>query len=405
MIATAAAASAASAPNDITAAAAGQPASPTCQRVLDLWCSGLQTCSEEIKAAGQQLPLIARYGLNPSRPPSGAEWRCYTPSVLDASRSRCKTAGCDGAFCSHPDELATVLGICNGTLPDAPYPLPGNGTVTPSPPPADCAGDPGAPHETTAVMSAGQDSVDCFRIPTIVGPFPPHSTAVLAFAEAREKNCGDSGLHAMAFSRSPDGGRTWPDKIQYLWNDTNPDRDGFNLGASVYDSRTKTVHVMFNECADAYGKAPCGPTAELLLLSSPDFGLTWLPYKNLTKVMVAAGFAMLNPGPGTGIQTAGGRLVVPAWGAVLGTSDEVNWNSVVLYSDDGSSWHISSKVPNADKRRKPNELQAAALPNGTIVLNIRDDSTPYRLISTSDDNGSTWLPMEVYKEMVLFVHF
>ena len=111
MIATAAAASAASAPNDITAAAAGQPASPTCQRVLDLWCSGLQTCSEEIKAAGQQLPLIARYGLNPSRPPSGAEWRCYTPSVLDASRSRCKTAGCDGAFCSHPDELATVLPI------------------------------------------------------------------------------------------------------------------------------------------------------------------------------------------------------------------------------------------------------------------------------------------------------
>ena len=120
------------------------------------------------------------------------------------------------------------------------------------------------------------------------------------------------------------------------------------------------------------------------------------------KVMVAAGFAMLNPGPGTGIQTAGGRLVVPAWGAVLGTSDEVSWNSVVLYSDDGSSWHISSKVPNADKRRKPNELQAAALPNGSLVLNIRDDSSPYRLISTSDDNGSTWRPMQVRK---WFVHF
>ena len=112
-------------------------ATAACQRTLDLWCSGLQACSAEIKVAGQQLPLIARYGLNPSRPPSGAEWRCYTPSVLDASRSRCKTAGCGGAFCSHPSELATVLGICNRTLPDAPFPIPGNGTA--APPPSDCA--------------------------------------------------------------------------------------------------------------------------------------------------------------------------------------------------------------------------------------------------------------------------
>eukprot|EP01052_Picozoa_sp_SAG31_P060508 SAG31_NODE_19674_length_595_cov_0.584677_1_plen_130_part_10 len=102
------------------------PASAACQRVLDLWCSGLKTCSAEIKAAGQQLPLIARYGLDPSQPPGGAEWRCYTPSVLDASQSRCKIPGCGVAFCSHPSELAIVLGICNGSLPDAPYPIPDN---------------------------------------------------------------------------------------------------------------------------------------------------------------------------------------------------------------------------------------------------------------------------------------
>ena len=39
-------------------------------------------------------------------------------------------------------------------------------------------------------MSAGQDGIECFRIPSVVGPFPPHSAAVLVFAEARETNCG-----------------------------------------------------------------------------------------------------------------------------------------------------------------------------------------------------------------------
>ena len=38
-------------------------------------------------------------------------------------------------------------------------------------------------------------------------------------------------------------------------------------------------------------------------------------------VVTKAGYAMLNPGPGTGIQTISGRLLLPAWGNRLQTTD------------------------------------------------------------------------------------
>ena len=74
-------------------------------------------------------------------------------------------------------------------------------------------------------------------------PFLPDSTAVLAFAEARLANGGDSGEHAMAFVRSTNFGApgSW-EPARYLYNDTNPHRDGFNLGAAVYAH----IRLLFN---------------------------------------------------------------------------------------------------------------------------------------------------------------
>ena len=81
--------------------------------------------------------------------------------------------------------------------------------------------------------------------------------------------------------------------IRFLYNDSETTKDGLNLGASVYDATTKTVHVLTNECADEYGEPPCGPTASLLQFSSTSFGETWQPPRNITTDMVAGGFAML----------------------------------------------------------------------------------------------------------------
>ena len=47
-------------------------------------------------------------------------------------------------------------------------------------------------------MPYGAGGVACYSIPSIAGPFPPHSNAVLVFAVARkEAPCLDSGRHGL----------------------------------------------------------------------------------------------------------------------------------------------------------------------------------------------------------------
>ena len=248
-----------------------------------------------------------------------------------------------------------------------------------------CNSDPGVKPLSITVMPNGLHSVSCYRIPSVVKA--DDGTLVL-FAEARVTNCDDSGKHRLAMSRSTDMGVTWG-KIQFLYNDTETSLDGLNLGASVYDSRTRKVHVLFNECADKYGTPPCGPTAQLLLLSSSDSGKTWGPLRNLTSNVTAGGFAMLNPGPGTGVQTASGRLVVPAWGTSFDQPPMGDSNAVSIVSSDGGlEWRIGRPAPSTGT--KHSELQAAVLYRDRLLLNVRNDASQERLISTSEDGGETW---------------
>ena len=342
-----------------SASASSSPASPptaACQAVLDMWCGADGSCP--LAVDGFLTPALARFNLQ-----NRSLWRCYSPSALDKSRTR--YVGGAG-FCTRP-QLAHVLAVCEGSQPP-PYPVP------PAAAAAHCNGDPAPVTAPSIVMANGYDSTACYRIPSVVS-FGSDSDAVLVFAEARESNCADSGKHALAATRSTDRGKTWS-PIEFLLNDTDPRRDGLNLGASVYDAARKTVHVLFNECADAYGRPPCGPTAQLLLVSSTDFGKTWGPLRNLTSTMVAGGFAMLNPGPGTGVQIhPGGRLVVPAWGDKLGQGIRGGWNAVALLSDDGGgSWRVGKPAPNPGAS-KPNELQAATGCGGQVVLNVRDEAS------------------------------
>lgn len=367
-----------------------------CQAVMDLWCGTLTQCVSEIAEAGASLPLVARLGLQ-----AEGEWRCYSPSAL--SENGTKYIG-GPQFCSEGNLLLEVLGICNGSLPPRPYPVPQEGTL---PPPAAGVpkGDPSGPlPPSAAIMPAGLGGVRSFRIPSVVGPFGSDSSAVIVFAEAREHSLADSASYALASIRSPDG-RSWPKDVRFLFNDTAAAQlhsDGINLGASVYDAKRKTVHVLFNQCADMFGSSPCGPTASLLLLSSSDFGLTWKPLVNLTRSMVKGDFNMLNPGPGTGIQTSSGRLLMPAWGSRIGVPKgkpcvggcDRYWATSIYSDNGGSTWQVALPVPNP-LGRKPNELQAAQLlPNRSILLNVRDEDGPERLLATSHTDGDTWSPLD-----------
>lgn len=244
----------------------GDEVRPHCQAVMDLWCGTLTSCVAAAKVTGARLPLVAHFG------PS-SEWSCFSPGP----------GGGDWGtqLCPADAPLRQVLGICNGTLPAQPYPLPKSPEV---PLPPSSAGGSEDPAPSILAMPAGAACTcrgggagpgpGCYRIPSLVG-FGADSPALLLFAQERDSSCADAEAYSLVYTRSIDGGRSWQ-KIQYLFNDTAAAKlqsDGINSISSVYDPQRKAVHVMFTQCANGFGTPPCGPSASLLVISSNDFGV------------------------------------------------------------------------------------------------------------------------------------
>ena len=280
----------------------------------DLWCNSLPLCIAANKQGGFELPLVARFGLGAD------DWRCYSPSALNKAKSN-YTGG--PAFCTTP-ELASILAICNGSQP-GPYPSPP--TAAPPPPAGGCTtpfiAESSANNNATLVMNIGQDGTT-YRIPVVMKI--PGTHTVIMLSENRGHS-GDSGQHKLALATSDDDGQSWS-SVRNIYNDSTPGSgagttDGLNLGAAVWDARRKRFTVLFNECADQYGKAGsgCGPTGQLLQIDTDDLGVSWSAVANHTANLLSQGYVQLNPGPGTGVQlqhqkdaSKNGRLIMPAWG-------------------------------------------------------------------------------------------
>ena len=372
------------------------PISPACQLVLDLYCNAGNDCVPIIQRDGFELPLVARADLMQK-----GEWRCYSPSALDKTKSRYVGGK---AYCSQPAQLSAVLAVCNGTHP-GPYPLP------PAPPSPSGPGDYGCVspfisdgvNSTLVPLDNSRDTTE-YRIPVVVAI--PGSRVVLVLAENRLAAHGDSGRHALALSRSVDDGASFGPAKNIL-RDPNGTVDGLNLGAAIWDGKQKRLSVLFNECfhLNAVGKG-CGASGQLLQIDSDTEGMTWSAVTNHTESFLAQGYKQLNPGPGTGVQlqfqtdkSKNGRLLMPAWGSKIADPKGTQTRAFVLISEPDmhttaadTTWR-AVVVPPDPPVHVPNELQCAELPDGKVVLNVRSGNSNFRLISVSEDGGDTWSPL------------
>jgi sialidase-1 len=166
----------------------------------------------------------------------------------------------------------------------------------------------------------------------------------------------------------------------------NPSDVTYNNPVLIAD-RDGTVHMLF-----------CLEYMRCFYQRGADDGVSWSTPVEITnafeKFRPAYDWKVLATGPDHGIQLRNGRLVVPVW-LSTGTGGNAHRPSVTatIWSDDqGRTWHGGEvAVPCTDDWINPNETVAIELADGSVMLNVRNESkTHRRLVTISKDGATGW---------------
>ncbi len=233
------------------------------------------------------------------------------------------------------------------------------------------------------VFVSGEGETHTYRIPSVI------STAkgtLLAFAEARKKGTSDSGNIDLVVKSSADGGATWG-PLRVVWD------EGDNTCGNpcpVVDRATGTVWLLLTHNLgkdhekDIVNRKAQG-SRTVWVTRSDDDGATWAKPAEITKDVKKPEWTWFATGPGVGIQTKAGRLVVPCDSKNEG--GKTGWSFVIFSDDRGKSWTTGGTVGDLW-----NECQVAELADGSLMLNMRnhDRSKKERGVAVSKDGGLTW---------------
>ncbi len=249
---------------------------------------------------------------------------------------------------------------------------------------AAAAGKP--PAEQVDVFRAGDDGYHTFRIPALL---ETNKGTLLAFCEGRRQSSGDTGDIDVVLKRSGDGGGTW--SPLRLVADAGADTIG--NPCPVQERKTRRIYLpltgnpgsvterqMVDHTVDA--------RRSVFVTYSDDDGESWAKLEQITASVRKPEWTWYATGPGVGIETRKGRLVIPCDHAVEGSRDSY---SHIFYSDDGGrSWQLGGSAGAGT-----NECQVAELGDGTLLLNMRSyHGKNRRAVSRSRDGGLTWSPVE-----------
>ena len=247
----------------------------------------------------------------------------------------------------------------------------------------------------------GQEDYACYRIPAIL---QLKNGKILSFVEGRVNGCDDFGDVDIVMKHSDDGGLNWS-KQKILINNRSSQAGNPAPVVDYHDPLFPSgrIFLFFNTGTQSEQDVRNGNGDRgVWLITSEDFGSNWSSPKEITHQVHFNKHSSHSEKdwrthantPGHAIQfnegVFKGRIYVPANHSTGNPQSGFNeYNAYGYFSDDhGKSWQVSEEVPIASS----NEAIGAILPNGELMLNIRQQSgtTKERLIARSNDGGQSW---------------
>lgn len=244
----------------------------------------------------------------------------------------------------------------------------------------------------TEVFRSGEQQYHTFRIPALL---MTKKGTLLAFCEGRRGSSSDTGDIDLLLKRSHDQGKTWSatQVVSDMGSDTigNPcpvqDRKSGRIFLPLTMNRGSVSEKQMIE-----RQVP--DRRRVFICHSDDDGASWSELVEITDAVSRPDWTWYATGPGNGIQTRSGRLLIPCDHIVEGSKA---FHSHVIYSDDqGKTWKLGGRA-----EEKTNECQIVELRDGSLMLNMRSyHGRNRRAVSRSNDGGLTWGPLQLDEQLI-----
>ena len=242
-----------------------------------------------------------------------------------------------------------------------------------------------------SLFQMGEDGSKFYRIPALV---KAPDGALVAIADKRGDALGDlPNIITIVSKRSIDGGRTWSEVAIVAEGDTAA-KCGYGDAVVVTDELRGNIVALFSGNNGLWHSNKNNLIRTYMAVSG-DNGKSWGSVVDITDQVYGGVYGQserygLFTGSGSGVQLKNGKYAGRLMFVVAARND-ASWGGTLsnyaVYSDDGGrTWSVSRNAATANG----DEAKVVELPDGRVLMSIRNRDKNYRIFSLSSDGGCTW---------------